>query len=79
MGLIRSDGLRVVMFGLPVTDSRLAAPPRPPLIPLTPAKAGAQIVWRRPLALIHNASPADPEPYDLGPGLRRDERIMFGD
>jgi hypothetical protein len=43
--------------------------------PLVPANAGIQIIerWRRELSLLINESAS--APYDLGPGVRRDERL----
>jgi hypothetical protein len=44
-----------------------------PSIPLIPAKAGTQIGGLRQCKYIPN-NIEGVEPYDLGPGLRRDER-----
>jgi hypothetical protein len=45
-------------------------------LPLIPAKAGTQIIELAASQLTHNSSSPDRlAPYDLGPGLRRDERI----
>ena len=43
-------------------------------LPLIPANAGTQMAWRRPS--VANNSPQHPPfaPFDLGPGIRRDER-----
>jgi hypothetical protein len=45
-------------------------------LPLIPAKAGTQIIKLAFRRLTHNSSYPDRlAPDDLGPGLRRDERI----
>jgi hypothetical protein len=43
-----------------------------PITPLIPANAGTQIQAPSLAVIAHNNINA--EPYDLGPGIRRDER-----
>ena len=45
-------------------------------IPLIPAKAGIQIEGRRIAGTGAFATSARAQPYDLDPGLRRDERVL---
>jgi hypothetical protein len=42
--------------------------------PLIPANAGTQMTKRRSRLVFQNIDPTF-APYDLGPGIRRDERI----
>ena len=47
---------------------------RPHQTPLTPANAGAQIIERGVSRYPSSTLPTMSQPYDLGPGIRRDER-----
>ncbi len=45
-------------------------------LPLIPVNAETQIIRLAASQSTHNSSfPDRPAPYDLGPGIRRDERI----
>ncbi len=49
---------------------------RPPQIPLIPANAGTQILRRRVQQKGSFSISARIQPFDLGPGIRRDERWL---